>query len=399
MQKKYSSPLHAADELANLARELEREEFVAVDTEFIRESTFFPVVALVQLATEKRSWLVDPLAATKVALAPLMEIFQSNKILKILHSAQSDQECLFSAFGIVATPSFDTAVGASLCGLGDSISLQRLVRETVGIELEKGHARTDWTRRPLPQQLIRYAHSDVEHLIAVAKKLFKHLDQLGRREWAMELSKRFEDTRLYLPDASVIVQRLTKNSRIDVKTYSVLTELADWREKRARAVNIPRRRVVDDDVLTDLARTRPQDLEHLQAFRGLNKGELKNSGDLILNAIARGLQRAQEGAVTLPRRQEPANDREARALELLVCLARTLADKGSISLRHLMTPEWALEIVRRQPRSLEELGEMNLLSAGALEMLGCDIVDLLAGRLHISLKQGQIELHRFSEKV
>jgi len=394
MHTKYAPPLHTAGEIEKLAARCREERMIAVDTEFIRESTFFPVVALVQVATRDQSWLVDPLTASKEALAPLLELFTDPKVLKILHSAQSDQECLFSAFGIVATPSFDTAVGASLCGMGDSISLQRLVRETVNLELEKGHARTDWTRRPLPPQLLRYAYADVDCLVEVAEVLFKRLDSLGRRNWALELSKKFEDTKLYLPDPAAVVQRLTKNSRIDSKTFGVLTELADWREQRARAVNVPRRRIVDDDVLIDLSRTRPQDLEHLQAFRGLNKGEFRTSGDAILQAIARGLANAQAGRAVPPIRQEPASDGECRVLELVICMARAIADQNAISLKHLMSADWALEIIRARPRTVDELAALNLLSQGAVELLGRQLTDLLEGRLSLSIRDGAVEIFR-----
>ncbi|HRK01646.1 MAG TPA: HRDC domain-containing protein, partial [Oligoflexia bacterium] len=165
-------------------------------------------------------------------------------------------------------------------------------------------------------------------------------------------------------------------------------------EQRARAVNVPRRRIVDDDVLIDLSRTRPQDLEHLQAFRGLNKGEFRTSGDAILQAIARGLANAQAGRAVPPIRQEPASDGEARVLELVICMARAIADQNAISLKHLMSADWALEIIRARPRTVDELAALNLLSQGAVELLGRQLTDLLEGRLSLSIRDGAVEIFR-----
>src|SRR4051812_44168405 len=212
-------------ELRELAEELKGQSIIAFDTEFIRESTFFPIVEIIQVATRDKTWLVDAQAFKKgyrpgpnggydSGLDPLLEVFKDPNILKIVHAAQGDQECLYTSFGVVASPTLDTAVAASLCGYGDGIGLGKLLKSVLDVVVTKGHARTNWSVRPLPEQLLEYAHADVIYLVELGKKLLDHLDQAGRRNWALELSAKWEDTSLYQTDISGITQKLARGGRL-----------------------------------------------------------------------------------------------------------------------------------------------------------------------------------------
>src|SRR4051794_37717944 len=183
--------INSAGQIQELAAKLKGRDVISFDTEFIRESTFYPIVEIIQVATDERSWLVDAQAFKKgfrpgprggfdPGLQPLLDIFQDKSILKIVHASQGDQECLYTAFGAVATPSLDTAVAASLCGLGDGIGLSKLLKAVMDVDLKKGHARTNWSVRPLPAQLLEYAHADVEHLVQLGRKLSAKLEEAGR---------------------------------------------------------------------------------------------------------------------------------------------------------------------------------------------------------------------------
>jgi ribonuclease D len=389
-----SSPtLTTGAQIAALAEKLRGERIVALDTEFIRETTFFPTVEIVQVATRETSWLIDAQAFKKRGkqgreeLEPFLEVLRDPAILKILHAAQGDQECFYTAFETLASPSLDTAVAASLCGYGDSVGLGNLLKSVLGVQLKKGHARTNWSVRPLPAQLLEYAHSDVAHLVELAEDLMAQLDRRGRRQWALELSAKWERPEVYDVPAEELALRLAVGGKLDPVAYSALTGLMAWREARVRQLNLPRKWVADDAVLVDLARVRPKDAEHLSAFRGLNKGELKHSGEQILKALR---QAEEEGGKKLPPRgprQEQPSSSELQVLDLLKCYVGILADEHQIAVRHLATTHQLLDLVRqaRVANPMDWVG-LGILGEPAARLVGTEIWDFLNGRRALSVE-------------
>ncbi len=400
--KKNAKLLANAEDIAQLAAALKGSRTIAFDTEFIRESTFYPIVEIIQVANDRESWLVDAAAFKKgfrpgpqggfdAGLKPLLDIFEDRSVLKILHAAQGDQECLFTSFGILASPVFDTAVGASLCGFGEAIGLGKLLKAVVDVTISKGHARTNWSVRPLPEQLMEYAHADVEFLVDVADSLMEKLDKLGRKDWAMELSAKFEDKSLYEIDHATLAQRLARGGRLDRKGFAVLRELIRWREDRVRQLNLPRRWVADDTVLLDLAHVKPKDLAHLGSFRGLNKGELKNSGETILNAVREGLAQAESISMpTFTRHDAPSPD-EGQVLDLLKCFVGILADRHRIAAKHLMTVSQLLSLLRDPPANPADLTARELLSSSAARLIGEDLIAFLNGQRALYIKDSKIK--------
>jgi ribonuclease D len=401
--------LSTPEQIHEMAQRLQSQSMIAFDTEFIRESTFFPIVEIIQVASDSESWLVDvqafrppprekgggldPGTHPNEGLKPLLDIFTNPKILKILHAAQGDQECLYSAFGIVATPTLDTAVAASLCGYGESIGLGRLVKLILDVTLQKGHARTNWSVRPLPKQLKEYAHSDVIHLVELGKKLLEDLEKMGRRSWALELSAKWENKSLYEMDVDGILHKLARGGRLDRKTLAVLRGLIHWREERVRHLNLPRRWVADDHVLVDLAQVRPKDIEHLSSFRGLNKGELKNSGEAILKVLSRGIEENVELPHKHPKVPTPTQA-ESQALELLSCYLNLLADQHRIASRHLMTTHKLLHLLRNRFSCPQDLVKAGILSHEAADLIGTELLEMLAGRCSLWLKDGQVMIKK-----
>jgi ribonuclease D len=398
----HDQPLHLPEQISALAAELARESIIAFDTEFIRESTFYPVVEVIQVATAKKSWLVDAQAfrgsaEKKKGLEPLLEIFRNKSILKIVHAAQGDQECLFTAFGTIATPSLDTAVAASFCGYGDGVGLGNLLKSLLGVNLKKGHARTNWGVRPLPAQLLEYAHLDVIHLVEAGEKLLTELDKLGRRAWAMELTARFEDSSLYEPEPDLLTAKLARGGKVDAKGFAVLRELMRWREGRVRQLNLPRRWVADDQVLMDLAQVRPKDAAHLGAFRGLGKGEIKHSSEQILAAIRLGLEQASQVEMPERNRSEIPSDDEKRVIDLLQCYVGILADQHQIAVKHVATSGQLLPLLRARERTVEEWVTEGLLSEGAARLMGPEIRDFLMGRRALSVSGRRVKVVSVAE--
>ncbi|NDC22999.1 MAG: ribonuclease D [Proteobacteria bacterium] len=181
--------LTTVDQVLQASRAIQQASVIGVDTEFIRETSFYPRIALIQVATENEVWLFDPTILTKNELEPLLKIFVDSNCLKIFHASQADQECLFWTYGVLASPVLDTSVAAGLCGMGDSIGLQKLLRETLDIHVPKGRARAKWLSRPLSDELLHYAEEDVAHLVRLTKKLKSKLVSLDRWDWALEESR------------------------------------------------------------------------------------------------------------------------------------------------------------------------------------------------------------------
>lgn len=385
---------------------LKNSQIIAFDTEFIRESTFFPIVEIIQIATEDQVWLVDAQAFKKghkasdpkaydPGIQPLLDIFSNPNIIKVVHAAQGDQECLFTSFGTLATPIFDTAVGASLCGLGDGIGLGKLMQSVLGIQLAKGHARTNWSVRPLPEQLIEYARADVLDLIRLAQALFERLEAHGRKKWAFEISAKMENPLLYSIEPGELSLKLARGGKLDSKAYCVLEQLVAWRESRVKHLNLPRRWVADDPVLVDLARVRPKDLEHLSAFRGLNKGEVKNSGRAILDAIRVGEERHKEGGaegVKLHQKIETPTAEENQVLDLLKCFVQILSDQHEVAVKHFFTVPKLLTLLRKKNETPEDLIRNGILSEAAAQLVGWELIHFLQGKRSLSIEGGRVKI-------
>lgn len=377
------------EDLKQLCQKLKESDVIAFDTEFVRETTFFPILGLIQVATEHEAWLVDPLALSKSEMTPLMEIFENPKILKILHAAQGDQECLYTTYGITARPTLDTAVAASLLGYGDNIGLAKLQKDVLGITLQKGHARTDWTARPLASQLLKYAIADVSHLVKLALSLLRELDSTHRRAWALELSQKWERKEVFQNTAEAQAQKYSRNTRLDRRSLAALQELLRWRESRAATLNIPRRRIADDDVLFDLAHVRPTSLDHLGTFRGLNKGELRSSGETLIQ-IFQNVQELPESDLPKIIVPDSATPTEARAIDLLQCFLKILADKHQITARHLVASDDLLPLVRKQFSCEQDFIDSGVLTPGSARLIGEDLLAILNGKKALSVKHASI---------
>ena len=388
--------ISTAKDILALSKKLSKEKFIAFDTEFIRESTFYPKLEILQVATLEEGWLIDVQAFQDKSrgktdrtkeLQPLIDILEDPGILKIVHAAHGDQECLLSAFGMLATPIFDTAVGASLCGLGDNIGLGNLLKSVLGVEHPKGYARTNWSKRPLPKPVLEYALLDVVHLIQVAQVLFEKLEKMDRKEWALELSQKFAEKSLYEVPPEAITKRLAQSGKFNVRDYGVLLELVRWREDRVRELNVPKRWLADDGVLIDLAKIKPTSAEQLQGFRGLSKGEHKSPhGERILKAVERGM----SGEIEVPADLKKKNilqptSQENRAMDLLrVCLT-LLSEEYQIASKHIVQPQHILPLLRLKAKTFEELEASELISLQLGKEGTMKLYEFLHGRQGLSI--------------
>lgn len=305
--------------LTALCDRLARESYVAVDTEFMRDKTYYAKLCLVQLAGAEEVAAVDTLAPG-IDLAPLYGLMANPDVLKVFHAARQDVEIFVHQADAVPAPLFDTQIAGMVCGFGDSVSYDRLVRGLTGVRLDKTSRFTDWSHRPLTAKQVEYALADVIHLRPAYERLHKRLEKTGRLEWLSEEMAVLTDPRTYRVAPEDAWRRLKIRST-KPKFLGVLRELAAWREREAQQRDVPRNRILRDDALVDVAAQMPQTPEELARSRAFNRESSGGkTGRTILEAVARALAMPKEEWPTLPEPVETPQGRQPVADLLRVLL-------------------------------------------------------------------------------
>lgn len=379
MQERY---IDTPEALAELCAQLARSETVMLDTEFMREKTYRAQLCLIQVYDGEIAACIDPLALAD--LGPLLEILYDPNIVKVLHAARQDLEIFHDLTGKVPAPVFDTQIAAALAGYADQIGYGNLVREVLGVELDKSHTRTDWSRRPLDRDQIRYALDDVRYLAEVHRRLVEALEARGRLRWLDADFDALVDPGLYRSDPSSAWRRVKGAGKLKPQQLAVLSELAAWREERALESNRPRRWILADDPLLALARIQPLDDTKLASVRGLEAGQAKKIGRQLLERIraARGLPKEQWPK--LPDFQRPTPQQEALS-DLLMAVVRLRAEEQSISVQSLAGRK-ELDALARGERDL------GVLMGWRRTLVGNDLIDLVEERAELHLKNAQLQI-------
>jgi ribonuclease D len=371
------------DELAAFCKPLADTEFIAVDTEFMRERTYWPKLCLAQVAGPEDAAAIDTLAEG-IDLAPLDELMLNPKVLKVFHAARQDLEIFYLRLQKVPGPLFDTQVAAMVCGHGEAASYESLATRLAKAKIDKSSRFTDWSRRPLSERQITYALSDVTHLRVVYEKLKKQLDKTGRFSWIAEEMAVLSDPGIYRADPEQAWRRL-KPRGASPRMMAVLKEIAAWRERTAQRIDIPRQRLVRDEQLLEIASHAPKSIEELAATRGLGRGFAEGwQGRELMEAIER--------ARALPDSELPVRDKapeQLRAPGAIVDLLRTLlrlkAEQAGVAGRLVASAD-ELDRLAAGKRDIAALkGWRN-------EVFGSDAVDLIEGRLALALDGDQPKL-------
>ncbi len=374
--------------LLKLCEVLEREKVIALDTEFIRETTFFPKIALIQVATQKEVWLIDPTVLIKEDLAPLLDIFRSKDILKIIHASYADQECLYWAYDCIVEPVLDTSVAAALCGLGDNVGLQKLLKEELEITIPKGRSRVKWLSRPLADELLIYAEEDVLHLVELGLAIKSRAERLNRWEWVLEESLSSKEQFDTPPET--MAQKMGKNAHLDNTGRAVLLELVRWRENRAKIKNLPRHWVVDNEILLSLSKVRPRSTAELKTFRGLNAKEVERSGEEILKAVNVGISEAQDHPHKEIRPVSRGPQIETHLINLVQSYVAFLAREHSIAHRYLISVAHIEWLLKESSLSVEEWISHGILTQRAAELVGKELKSLLQGEVGLKILKGEV---------
>lgn len=315
--------------LAEACTELAKSEFITIDTEFLRETTFWPELCLVQMASPTLEVLVDPLAKG-IDLTPMFELMANPNVVKVFHAARQDIEIIYHLGGLIPHPIFDTQVAAMVCGFGDSISYDQLVQKIKNVQIDKSSRFTDWSRRPLTEKQLDYALADVTHLRDVYLALKAQLEREGRSLWLTEEMDILEsrDTYDMHPDDAWLrlKSRLRKPTEL-----AIIKFVAAWREREARSRNVPRSRVLKDDAIFEIAQQQPKDAEALSRLRTIPKGwERSASGTAIIETVNAALALPKEEMPKAPRHSH-APEGTGAAVELLKVLLKLTADKHGVA--------------------------------------------------------------------
>jgi ribonuclease D len=376
-------PITATSELADACGRMAKYPFVTIDTEFLRETTYYPLLCVAQMASADEAVVIDALAPG-IDLAPFYALMANEKVTKVFHAARQDIEIVWHAAKLIPHPIFDTQVAAMVLGYGDSISYDQLVQRITGDALDKSHRFTDWTRRPLSEAQLRYAISDVTHLREVYLKLVEDLRQRGRAEWVEDEMRVLTSPETYRLEPENAWQRLKTRVR-KPKELAVLIEVAAWREREAQARDVPRSRVLKDEVIADIAVQAPTSAENLTHLRSLPKGfERSRWGEAILAAVARGLARDTKTLPRPMRAQSAANG--AAVVELLKVLLRMVSERHHVAAKVIATVD-DLERI-----AADDAADVPALTGWRHELFGEKALALKHGRLALTMEKGYVAL-------
>src|SRR6195952_1470612 len=321
-------------QLAATCVRLAKPRVITVDTESLRETTYYPLLCVVQMASPDEAVVIDTLAAG-IDLKPFFELMADEKVLKVFHAARQDIEIVWHQSGTIPHPIFDTQVAAMVLGYGDSIAYDALVERITGHRPDKTHRFTDWSRRPLSSEQMHYAVSDVTHLRDVFAALDADLKKRGRSDWVSEEMEVLTSPKTYDFHPERAWERLKTRVR-KPKELAVLMEVAAWREQEAQSRDVPRSRVLKDDAVGDIATHAPTSLERLASLRSLPKGfDRSKWGADIVAAVQRGLARDPH---TLPKIEKPrSNSNGAAIVELLKVLLRMTSERHAVASKVIAT--------------------------------------------------------------
>ena len=379
--------LDTTKKLLSFIREAGKASVLAVDTEFIRERTFIPQLCLLQLATTKRTVIVDPLAITD--LSPLKKLFLSEHIVKVFHASDQDLEIIFAYLELIPQPLFDTQVAAELLGMPQQTSLSNLVREYAGVRLKKTDSFTNWDERPLTSSQITYALDDVRYLPQIYTTMYAQLEELGRLEWLEEDFAALADESRYTFAPEQAWQRIKHSSTLNTGQLGVLKELAATRDKIALKRNLPRRWIVTDELLIEIARLSPTSTEELFRLRGAENQLGQHWSSELLAAVERGLSLAPE---QVPKRKSPVfrTASNAAALDMLRALANQRSRDNQVTPSMLVNKE---ELARLATGEREGL---MVLTGWRYRLVGRELLELLEGKLTLRLEGSAVEVTRSS---
>ncbi len=372
------------EHLVSVCQSLAAHPYITVDTEFIRETTFWPILCLIQVGYEGEGFLIDPLAED-LDLAPFIALLTNPQIMKVMHGCRQDIEIFHKISGAIPAPLFDTQIAAMACGFGDAVSYENLIKKTVNARIDKGPRFTDWSRRPLSDAQLTYALSDVTHLCAAYHYLNKKLEEKGRAHWLQEEMAVLLNPETYIQSPEHAWRRLKMIDKRP-RVLGVLIAVAAWRERTAQERDVPRSRVLKDEAVRELALQGPRDKAALSRLRSLSKGfENSRHAAEILSAVETGLSMQPEDLPPIP---APQDNRPGIGplVELLKVLLKQRCDTCDVA------PKLIANVSDLERIASDEDPGVPALSGWRHEVFGQYALDLKSGKLALACQDDRVIL-------
>ena len=372
--------------LADLCERLSKADFITVDTEFMRENTYWPELCLVQIADDKEAAAIDPLAQG-LDLAPLLELLVDNEdVLKVFHAGGQDVEIIYNLTGRTPHPIFDTQIAMMAISQSEQIGYSNLVESWLGFTVDKGARFTDWSRRPLTERQIEYAIGDVTHLSKIFPRMLKRLIKTGRGEWLDAEMEKLADPENYRSDPEVVWQKIRAPSR-NPAVLGRLKAIAAWRETEAMDKNIPRGRIMRDETLADIASHPPREQHELAKVRGLSAGWKDNDiGRRLMQAIADAKPLSDAELPPRAPRGAPLGKEGALVADLLKLLLKIRSREIDIAARLLARSDDLEALAAGQRKGLP------ILEGWRFEQFGRDALELVEGKLAFAVVKGKLKM-------
>lgn len=372
------------DALADTCARLADAGYVTVDTEFMRDSTFWPKLCLIQLASPGEAFIVDP-QAPGIDLAPFYELMRNKQVVKVFHAARQDIEIFWHEAETIPDPLFDTQVAAMVCGFGESVGYETLVRKLTGGSVDKSSRFTDWSRRPLSDKQLQYACGDVTHLRKIYEVLARRLTQTGRARWVAEEMAILQDPETYAQRPEDAWKRIKMRFK-GQRGLAVLVEIAAWRERQAQERDLPRSRILKDDALAEIATQIPRVPEDLDRLRAVPKGFANSrTAASIMEAVERGLSMP-EDRIPVVKDSEPLPPGIGPLVELLKVLLSLRSEEHEVA-QKLVARTSDLELI-----AAHDEPDVPALKGWRREIFGADAQRLKRGELALSARGKKILL-------
>jgi ribonuclease D len=369
-------------QLEKACETLGQSSILALDTEFMREKTYYARLCLIQISSDEQVFIIDPLKLEH--LQPLLDLLFNPKILKLVHAGRQDLELFYDLTGRVPAPIFDTQIAATLLGFADQIGYASLVEKILGTQLDKSHTRTDWAQRPLSQNQLAYAADDVVYLMQLYPVIIDRLHKLGREDWLQDDFAALSDPTIYQNDPTESWQRVSGNGKLKPRQLAALQRLAVWREKRAQTLNKPRKWIMSDDVLINLSQRLPDSQKKLTSIRGLPESLIREHADELIQFI--------EQARTLPDDQLPATrDRFIPTREQEILLDTLLLYLKYLAFQNQISPA-TLANRKEVERLLRGDRDLAVLKGWRRHIAGQALLDMLEGHIVIQIRDGKLHI-------
>ncbi|VAX00863.1 Ribonuclease D [hydrothermal vent metagenome] len=369
-------------ELTEFCQKIANAEYIAIDTEFVRDKTYFSKLCLIQIASPTEIACIDPLKVND--LSALKSLFANSAQTKIFHAARQDLEILYFELALMPEPMFDSQIAATLLGLGEQIGYGNLVKHYLDISLAKQHARTDWEQRPLSAEQLEYAANDVRYLIQMYPLILEDLQKYGRQDWLENDFAQLLDPGLYQVNKDQLWQKVSGNQKLRRKQLAVLQQLCIWREEVAIKKDKPRKWILSDNIALSIAMTMPTSRPKVANIRGINKATVDKDATVIVECVNKALATPEE-QWPVPNKKRKLDKNQEATVDALLAISKLKANEHNISVGAIVNRNELEKLILNET-------ELDILSGWRLNLVGETLLQFLTNKLNLNYINNKLEL-------